>query len=488
MDFAPEITDIMETLFEGVYRYRVAYGGRSSAKSYGFADAALEVLVENKNDIVVCREFKTTIAESVHKLLKKRIAHHKLTHLFDITINSITYLPTGSKLTYMHLHDNETEVKGLEGNTICWIFEAHNLSKESWKYLNPTIRRTPTMNRDPEFWIEFNPEYADDFVYSEFIESDKENCKCLYLTYLDNPVCPQDQIELAEQERRNSEDEYNHIWLGLPRKTGGLVYPMFDPDVHIRDVSLERIEPVANFFMGQDPHTVYYPFCIWLGREPRGDGTFNYYIYNEYPMLSSRDFNDKYYWELRKEKKCALTLNQRATLYKILDNTITSTVPSIEITARGIDTRFAKGAGTGSTTNNTRGIIVEMADPANGGISFECPPEYMIDSQRERIKELLSYDKNMPITAFNEPRMYVSPHCKNVIDAFKFHRFDRDGKEREDEKRKDPMDAVRIAMATEQQHKHKNKYVEENKFDKQAPDAVSNLRSAFMGKESLVRG
>ena len=486
MNFAPEVTELMESLFEGVFRYRVAYGGRSSAKSYGFADKALERMIEKKTDIAVCREFKTTIAESVHKLLKVRIKRHELEHLFDITINSITYTPNGSKITYMHLHDNETEVKGLEGNSVCWIFEAHNLSKESWKYLNPTIRRTPKMDCDPEFWIEFNPEYADDFVYSKFIETDNPKCKCVYITYLDNPVCPQDQIELAAQEKIENEDEYNHIWLGMPQKTGGIIYPMFDPDVHIRDVDLNRIEPVANFFMGQDPHTVYYPFCIWLGREPRGDGTYNYYIYNEYPMLSSKDFNGKYYYELRKEKKCALTLNQRANMYKILDNTVAETVPGIQLTARGIDTRFAKGAGTGSTTSNTRGIIIEMADPANGGISFECPPEYMIDSQRERIKELLTYDKALPITAFNEPRLYVSPHCHNVIDAFKFHRFDRDGKEREDEKRKDPMDAVRICMATEQQHPHKEKKTK-SKYTNKKPDAVQGLRDAFMGKGSLAR-
>jgi hypothetical protein len=384
----------------------------------------------------------------------------------------------------MHLHDNETEVKGLEGNTVCWVFEAHNLSKESWKYLNPTIRRTPKMDCDPEFWIEFNPEYADDFVYSKFIEGNDPRCKCVYITYIDNPVCPQDQIELAEQEKIDDIDEYNHIWLGQPQKAGRVIYSAFDEKVHVRDVDIKRIEPVANFFMGQDPHTVYYPFCIWLGREPRGDGTYNYYIYNEYPTLSSRDFKGKYYWELRKKKPCKLTLSARATLYKILDNTIYETFPSIHLRARGIDTRFAKGAGTGSTTNNTRGIVVEMADPDNGGLTFQTPPEFMIDSQREVIKELLYYDKSQPMSAFNEPRLYVSPHCHNMIDSFKNHRFDKDGKEREDEKRKDPSDALKICLATAQMYKHQIK--QEPKPYMPIDDTVDNLRTQYLGAKSTV--
>ncbi len=487
MEFSPEITELMSRLFCGKSRYRVAYGGRCSGKSYGFADMALERMVARHTDIAICREIQTTISDSVHKLLKNRIKYHKITHLFSITINSIIYNPNGSKIVYKYLHDNETEVKGLEGNHVCWIFEAHNLSAESWKYLNPTIRRTPDMPCDPEFWIEFNPEYADDFVYKNFIESNLKNCTTQYITYLDNPFCPADQAELAEQEKKNDIDEYNHIWLGLPKKTGGLVYPGFDRNVHVRDLDLKRIEHVGNFFMGQDPHTVYYPFCVWIGREPRGDDAYNYYVYNEYP--TSGTFNNRYYYELRKEKKCALTLKQRANIYKILDNTIVDTVHGIQITARGIDTRFAKGAGTGSTTSNTRGIIVEMADPAHGGLRFETPPEHMIDSQRENIRQLLYYDKSLPITAFNEPRLYISSHCVNMIDTMRFHRFDKSGKEREDEKRKDASDALKIGLAIAQQYKHKSKKdtIKKTVLYKQPCDPVQQLRDQYMGKYSVVQ-
>jgi len=307
------------------------------------------------------------------------------------------------------------------------------------------------MVKPPEFWIEFNPQFQDDFSYKEFVEKKTNDRISILITYLDNPWCPEDMITLAEQCRLESEAEYNHIWLGYPRNVGGLVYPMFDPEEHIRDVNMSRIEHVGNFFMGQDPHHTYYPACLWLGRVPNGD-QYDYYWYNEWPTV--KQMGGKLYHEIRNEKKCTLTLMQRAKIFRLLDNCVDRIYPGITITSRGIDTRFAKGVGSGSTTSNTRGIVVEMADPQNGGIQFETPPEYMIDSQRERIRHLLSYDLLTPKHSLNEPRMYVLPHCENIIDSLKFQRFNKDGKDSEDDKRKDFIDAMKICLAIEQNYKH----------------------------------
>lgn len=475
----------MHELFQvpGV-RYRVAKGGRCGTKSYTFANKGIERTCQEKTDIVVFREYQTTIKKSVHKLICERIRALNVGEAFHITDSKITNHNTKSTFIYQHLHDNYEEIKGMERVDIGWFFEAEDLQKESFDVVDPTIRRTPAMTRDPELWFEYNPRYEDDFIHDKFVVKGDPQAAVVHINYTDNPWCPDDQIALAEKCKRSDINEYRHIWLGEPRNTGGLVYPMFDPEIHIRDVDLSRLEKVGNFFMGQDPHTVYYPFCVWIAREPRGDGTYNYFIYNEYPTVSSKDFNGKLYHELRKEKKCALTLRQRATLYKILDNTTERTFDNVKIKARGIDTRFAKGAGTSSTTSNTRGIIVEMADPAHGGLTFQTPPEHMIDSQREVIKELLSYDIDQPVSAFNEPRLYVSSHCKNVIDTLRFHRFDRDGKEREDEKRKDPSDALKIGMATAQIYKHEIK--QDPKPYRPIPDNVDNLREQYLGKGSTV--
>lgn len=474
-----EVSRKIYELYQSNARIKVAYSGRAAQKSYGFADMALQRMIKKRTDIATCREYKSTIKTSVHKLLKERIDYHNLQECFDITDNTITYLPNGSKVIYQHLHNNFTEVRGLEGIDVCWIFEGHDLQRESWEVLNPTIRRTPRMTQDPEIWIEFNPQFEDDFVYTEFVSKSSPDCLAVYTSYLENRWCPDDLIALADKSKRDNPDEYRHIWLGHPRNVGLLVYPQFDYDIHVREVDMPRIEHVANFFMGQDPHTVYYPACVWIGRMPRGDGSYDYYVYNEWPLRST--FDGQLYHKLRKDKKCTLTLKQRARIYKLLDNTVDETYHGISIAARGIDTRFAKGAGAPSTTSNTKGIIREMADTNNGGLSFETPPEYMIDSQRDRIRDLLYWDTDQPRTAFNEPRIYFLPHCENMIDTLRFHRFDKDGKEREDERRKDFGDALKIVLATEQQHKHADRSISTEVEYVEETDRVADLQEQFLG-------
>jgi len=475
IDMSPK----MESLFREKRRYRVAHGGRAGSKSYGFADRAIARMCSRRTDIVACREYQTTITKSVHKLMKERIAFHGLNDAFEITDTKIDYRGNGSTLIYQHLHNNYEEVRGLEGTDICWLFEAQDLLEESFRVLNPTIRRTPRMVEDPEIWVEWNPKYEDDFVYRRFAVNPPDDCVIVQINYLDNPWCPDDLKRQAEQCRIEDEAKYNHVWLGQPRDTGGLVYPMFDMSVHVRDISMKRMAQAGNFFVGQDPHLSYYPFVVWLCRIPRDDGKFAYVVYNEWPTTSH--FNGKLYYEVRTENKCQLTLKDRARIFRILDNTTDKTYHDIQISGRGLDTRFAKGSGATSTTTNTRGIISEMADPSNGGMSWETPREYMLDAQKERLRELMSWDRLVPVSSLNEPLFFVLPHCTNVIDTLRFHRYDKEGKETEDERRKDPSDAIRIALATAAMYSHEERRAVYKSPEMPVMDTVGALVDAYMG-------
>ncbi len=462
------------------WRYRCMWGGRCGAKDWEVAAFFVELGIRQPVKILFTREVQATIEESVYELLCNTITRLGYDEYYRVLKNKIVGVQYNTKFIFKGIKDvNKKDVKSYEDVDYAVVCEAEDFSEDSFDMLDPTIRKPKS-----QIIFIFNPNQEDDFTYQFCVAKPRPNMLSQHVTYKDNPHTSKEVLAQIAYDKANDYQKYLWKWMGQPKNTGGKVYPMFNEKVHVRDVDINRIEPVANFFMGQDPHTVYYPFCIWMGREPRGDGTYNYFIYNEYPTINSKDFNGKLYHELRKEKKCALTLRQRATLYKILDNTTTDTYPHIKIKARGIDTRFAKGAGTSSTTSNTRGIIVEMADPSHGGLTFQTPPEYTIDSQRENIRELLSYDVDQPMSAFNEPRLYISSHCRNVIDSLKFHRFDRDGKEREDEKRKDPSDALKICMATAQMYKHQIKT--EQKQYRPVEDTVGNLKSQYLGAGSTV--
>jgi len=52
------------------YRYKVARGGRGSAKSWSFARALLVIGANGPKRILCAREIQTSIKQSVHQLLK----------------------------------------------------------------------------------------------------------------------------------------------------------------------------------------------------------------------------------------------------------------------------------------------------------------------------------------------------------------------------------------------------------------------------------
>ena len=121
-------------------RYKVLYGGRGGAKSWGVARALL-ILAANKPLRILCaREFQISMKDSVHKLLCDQIESLKLTAFFEITQNQIRG-KNGSEVNFVGLRNNVANVKSYEGVDICWVEEAQTVSSRSWDTLVPTIRK-----------------------------------------------------------------------------------------------------------------------------------------------------------------------------------------------------------------------------------------------------------------------------------------------------------------------------------------------------------
>ncbi|MEY4074744.1 MAG: hypothetical protein RJA29_2101, partial [Pseudomonadota bacterium] len=63
-----EFPEKLQFLFEPA-RYKVAYGGRGSGKSWGFARALIILAGMRRMRILCAREVQKSIKDSVHKLL-----------------------------------------------------------------------------------------------------------------------------------------------------------------------------------------------------------------------------------------------------------------------------------------------------------------------------------------------------------------------------------------------------------------------------------
>lgn len=206
-----EFPDKLEVLFKPK-RYKVLYGGRGGAKSWGIARALLIQAANKPLRILCARELQNSIDDSVHQLLEDQIEKLGLSHFYEVQRTSITGI-NGTQISYEGLRQNTNKIKSYEGVDIVWIEEAQAVTKKSWEILIPTIRKDGS-----EIWISFNPEFEDDETYERFVLSPPKSACVVEVSYKDNPWFP----DVLEQERLDlkakDEDSYDHVWGGQCRK------------------------------------------------------------------------------------------------------------------------------------------------------------------------------------------------------------------------------------------------------------------------------
>lgn len=215
-EIKPTLNPVLKPFWLEKARNKVLYGGRMSSKSWDAAGMAVFLAQKYGLKFLCTRQFQNKIEESVYSLLKTRINQFNLGKHFKILNNKILCPSTGGEFVFYGLWRHIDEIKSIEGFDICWIEEAHNLLEEQWRILDPTIRK---MNS--EFWIIFNPQLATDFVYQRFVVNPPPNTIVRKINYDENPFLNETNIASIEAIKAESEEEYNHIYLG---------YPMSDDD------------------------------------------------------------------------------------------------------------------------------------------------------------------------------------------------------------------------------------------------------------------
>lgn len=214
-----EFPEKLQFLFEP-YRFKVAYGGRGSGKSWGFARALLVQAASTRMRVLCTREVQKSIKDSVHRLLSDQIESLGLTDFYDVLDTEIRGR-NGSSFVFSGLASQTVEsIKSFEGIDVVWCEEAQSISKKSWDTLIPTIRK-----ENSEIWISFNPSLESDFTYDKFVVNKPPSCCSVSINYSDNPWFPQ----VLEQERIHcqltNKEDYSQIWEGKCRlAVSGAIY------------------------------------------------------------------------------------------------------------------------------------------------------------------------------------------------------------------------------------------------------------------------
>ena len=194
----------------GQLRYRVAYGGRGSAKSWNFARRLLMLGAKYKLRILCAREYQSSIRDSVHQLLANQAELIGYGDFYAIQQRTITGL-NGTDFIFRGIKRDPHGLKSLEGVHLAWIEEAEAVSHDSWAALIPTIREPGS-----EIWVTFNPALATDPTWRRFVQDPPARSVVRAVGYKDNPWLPDVLAEEARELKRKDPEAYAYIWGGQP--------------------------------------------------------------------------------------------------------------------------------------------------------------------------------------------------------------------------------------------------------------------------------
>ena len=249
-------------------RYKVLYGGRGGAKSWGVARALLILGAQNPLRVLCAREFQSSMKDSVHKLLCDQIESLGLLGFYEITQNSIRG-QNGTEFSFIGLKNNPTNVKSYERVNVCWVEEAQSVSRLSWNILIPTIRAEGS-----EIWVTFNPELETDETYQRFVVNPPPDCITVKVNWSDNPWFPETlRLEKDALKARDLE-AYNQVWEGMCRQTiDGAIFATemqrAEADGRICRVPYDPVKPVhAVWDLGWSDQTAIW-FVQYIGMETR---------------------------------------------------------------------------------------------------------------------------------------------------------------------------------------------------------------------------
>lgn len=230
-----QFPESMRFLFDKA-RYKIAYGGRGSGKSWNIARALLLMAAQGRMRILCAREVQKSIRDSVYKLLVDQISAMQLGAFFRVLETEIRGA-NGSEFAFAGLASHMVDsIKSFEGCDIVWVEEGQCVSKRSWDVLIPTIRKPGS-----EIWVSLNPELETDDTYTRFIQTPPPNSIVRKVNWSDNPWFPAE----LEAERKHcfltNRADYDNIWEGRPKSSiTGAIYA----DEIAKATAERRIRPV----------------------------------------------------------------------------------------------------------------------------------------------------------------------------------------------------------------------------------------------------
>ena len=265
-----------------------------------------------------------------------------------------------------------------------------------------------------------------------------------------NPFQPNSKLDpnlpaIADKARGKSKLTVRMRLFGWAEKLSGCQFPAFNPNVHV--INHEKIEEMLKgkkltSFLAGDPATARSYFLLWLGMDRLG----RMFIFDESPRKAEgewvTDDGDKgdgqrlYGGRGVNFYKQYIRAREREhgvqALRRFGDPRAFATEAAAAEGGRSLFELFAD-EGEGEITPATEGMFWEPAK-----VMRSLAAEAACGSL-DKINDAFSYDADKEITVENEPKLYISERCENLIRAL----LNWDPAQGEKSPYKDPVDVLR---------------------------------------------
>jgi phage terminase large subunit len=196
-------------------RYRIAKGGRGSAKTRTFAlmtaVRGYQWGMEGKTGQILCgREFMNSLEDSSLEEVKAAIRSVPwLEDYYELGDRYIKSKDGAISYTFAGLRRSLDSLKSKARILVAWIDEAETVSETAWRKLIPTVRED-----NSEIWVTYNPESKESATHKRFVEQTPDDAIMVDMNWRDNPWFP-DVLEVERlEDKRKRPDIYDHVWEG----------------------------------------------------------------------------------------------------------------------------------------------------------------------------------------------------------------------------------------------------------------------------------
>jgi phage terminase large subunit-like protein len=271
-------------------------------------------------------------------------------------------------------------------------------------------------------------------------ESMNSNCGVIWFHSQLNPYNPFDQLAATLEGKTSNEVKIRAY--GWAENTAGSQFPSFtDQNILTND----KIPKEGTNFMCVDPAGARNWFMIWVRAAKDG----NLYVYREWPDVSNGE------WALPSEKPDGkMGSGQKNGAGRGLDDykQLIKDLEGDEIIAeRYIDPR----AGATQAISAEGGTsLIELLDQGAEPMFFTPAAGLHIEQGVAIINDLLFYNSSEPLSPINQPKLYVSEDCRNLIYSMR-EWTNMDG---EKGSCKDPIDCLRYITVMEPTYEGDNTF------------------------------